>query len=218
MIKTVCPNCGAEVPLFARACRHCGAPNTVRRNAVVVVAALSALGLAVVVVVLVVVLSGRPSDRTATDLGAATGDFAWLEKAMKDCDGEAGKSPDALYFLVTPLVDEPRDEAGWRRISVNDIGNAILISSGDMMAGLRRKALRLSTDEYVFATRIEATKEGFSWKPSVGVRKFIKDDAAGVEAFRVRFESSDAARGFNWGSVFKRQPGNCYWVNAILRN
>ena len=49
---------------------------------------------------------------------------------------------------------------GWRRISLNDIGNAILINGEDMLAGLkRRKALRLRPRRYVFSARDEATKE-----------------------------------------------------------
>ena len=85
------------------------------------------------------------------------------------------------------------------------------------MAGLRRKALRLSSEEYTFAARIEATREAFSWKPAVGVKKFVKEDAASIEAFQVRFQPRDGASGLNWGATVKRQPGNCYWVNAILR-
>jgi hypothetical protein len=118
---------------------------------------------------------------------------------------------------VTPLVDEPRDEAGWRRISLNDIGNAILLNGEDALAGLRRKALRLSTEEYTFSARDEATRSIFSWKPSVGVRKFVNEDASGIQQFKVQFQSPDVARAINWGAAFERVAGNCYWVNAILR-
>jgi hypothetical protein len=178
----------------------------------------SLLGLAAAIAVVFMLLPARPTDQTtAEQRAAAAGDFSWLEKAMKDCDAEAARTPTALYFLVTPLADTPRDDAGWRRISVNDIGNGILISAEDMLAGLRRKALRLSSEEYTFAARIEATKEAFSWKPAVGVKKFVKEDANSVPAFQVRFQSRDPASGLSWGASVKRQPGNCYWVNAILR-
>ena len=86
-----------------------------------------------------------------------------------------------------------------------------------MLAGLRRKALRIGTDEYVFSARNETTKDVLTWKPSNGVRKFVINDAAGIGQFRVQFQSSDAARAINWGATFERQAGNCYWVNAILR-
>ena len=84
------------------------------------VAALAALCLAVIAIV-AVMLTGRstePSETTVTQRGA-DGDFGWLETAMKQCDEQAAKEPKGLHYLVIPLVDEPRDEAGWRRISAS---------------------------------------------------------------------------------------------------
>jgi hypothetical protein len=183
------------------------------------VAGLAALGLVLVAgLVFLVMGSGSQRQDTTTVSPGTGGDFVWLETAMKQCDEQATKDAKALHYLVIPLVDEPRDEPGWRRISINDIGNAILINSEDMLAGLRRKALRVSTDTYTFSVRNEATKDVLTWKPSTGVRKFVVNDAAGIEDFRVQFQSQDPARAINWGATFARQPGNCYWVNAILRH
>jgi hypothetical protein len=145
-------------------------------------------------------------------------DFVWLETAMKQCDADAAKDAKALMFLVTPLVDEPKDEPGWRRIALNDIGNAILINAEDTLAGLRRKALVISKDEYTFRIRNEETKETFAWKPTKGVRRFVSSDASGIKSFRAQFQSSDPARAVEWGAAITRQEGNCYWVNAILRH
>jgi len=217
MIQTDCPNCGLQVSYFAQACSHCGAPNPARRTAFIGVAVLSTLTLAVLAVM--VLLTAGPSDRgKAEQRAAAAGDFGWLETALKECDAEAGKSPDALHFLVTPLADEPRDDPGWRRISLNDIGNAILINSDDMLAGLRRKALLLSTQEYTFSIRVESTNEILSWQPANGVKKFVYEEATGITAFQVQFQPRGAGRVSDWGVPFKRVPGNCYWVNAILRH
>lgn len=178
---------------------------------------LAGLCLAAIAVAVLLLTARSPSQQeTAVDQRGT--DFAWLETAMKQCDEQAGADPKALHYLVIPLVDEPRDEPGWRRISINDIGNAILISAEDMLAGLRRKALLLSTDEYVFSARNETTKDVLTWKPSKGVRKFVISDAAAMGQFRVQFQSNDASRAINWGAIFNRQPGNCYWVNAILRH
>jgi len=218
MKQTECPTCGAPMTRLARVCGYCGTRNPSRRKVAIVAGVLSLLGLAAVIAIVIVLVSPRLSDQsTAEQRAAAAGDFSWLEKAMKDCDAEAARTPGALYFLVTPLVDTPRDEPGWRKISVNDIGNGILISAEDMLAGLQRKALQLSSEEYTFAARVEATKEAFGWKQAAGVKKFVKEDAGGIEAFQVRFQSRDPASGLNWGATIKRQPGNCYWVNAILR-
>ena len=173
---------------------------------------LAALGVAFLL------LANRSSDQQGAAVDQRGGDFVWLETAMKQCDEQASKDPKGLHYLVIPLVDEPRDEPGWRRASINDIGNAILLSAEDALAGLRRKALRLSTDEYVFSARNEATKDVLTWKPSTGVRKFVVSDAAAIKQFRVQFQSNDASRAINWGTAFDRQEGNCYWVNAILRH
>jgi len=218
MSSTVCRNCGAALPNDARTCGYCGARNRARRSVLVIVAAVAVLCLAGIAVVALLVSGRIPNqDGVASDQHAG-GDFGWLETAMKQCDEQAAKDPKGLHYLVVPLVDEPRDEPGWRRISINDIGNAILISAEDMLAGLRRKALRISTDQYVFSARNEVTKDVLTWKPSSGVRKFVVNDAEGIQQFKVQFQSGDAGRAINWGATFTRQQGNCYWVNAILRH
>ncbi len=218
MSDTDCRNCGERIPKGARTCDYCGAPTSSRRKTVVIAVALAALCLAAVAIG-AVMLTGRSPDPSGTAVPQrAEGDFSWLETAMKQCDEQATQESKALHFLVIPLIDEPRDEPGWRRISINDIGNAILLKADDMMAGLQRKALRLSADEYVFSTRNEQTKDILTWKPSSGVRKFVINDAAEIAQFRVQFQSNDAARAIDWGAIFERQAGNCYWVNAILRH
>jgi hypothetical protein len=200
-----------------RACGYCGAPVRARWSALAIAVVLGVACLAVLGVAFLILAGRSPNQEAAAVDPRGGGDFAWLETAMKQCDEQATKDAKGLHYLVIPLVDEPRDEPGWRRISINDIGNAILINGEDMLAGLQRKALRISTAEYVFSARNEATKDVLTWKPSSGVRKFVINDASGIQQFKVQFQSSDAARAINWGATFERQPGNCYWVNAILR-
>lgn len=198
-------------------CGHCGAPVRGRSSVLTVTVILAVLCLAALGVAFLL-LAGRSSDRQGAAVEQRGDDFGWLDTAMKQCDEQAAKDPKGLHYLVIPLTDEPRDEPGWRRVSINDIGNAILLGSDDMLAGLRRKALRLSTDEYVFSARNETTKDVLTWKPSTGVRKFVVNDASAIKQFRVQFQSNDASRAINWGATFDRQEGNCYWVNAILRH
>jgi hypothetical protein len=217
MSSTDCSHCGEPIQKGMRACGYCGAPVRARWSPLAIAAVLGVACLAVLVVVFLL-LAGRSPNRDGAAVDQSGSDFAWLETAMKLCDEQAAKDDKGLHYLVIPLVDEPRDEPGWRRISINDIGNAILIGGEDMLAGLRRKALRISTDEYVFSARNETTKDVLTWKPSTGVRKFVINDASGIQQFKVQFQSSDAARAINWGATFERQAGNCYWVNAILRH
>jgi hypothetical protein len=217
-----CPNCGESVPFFARACGYCGAPNPARRRVAFVAVALASVALALVVATLVVSLTGiaPKGDATSSSGQPITGtgdDFAWVANAMTECDRQAAKEPNTLQFLVVPMVDDPPDDRGWRRISLNDIGNAILINAEDTLAGLKRKALRISTDSYVFSARNEDTKVVYRWSASTGVRKFVVADGSAIQSFKIQFESSDAGRAANWGATFVRKPGNCYWVNAIIR-
>jgi hypothetical protein len=209
MKPSQCLECGEPVSWFARACARCGAANPARRTLVVVAAALVAVLVAGVVALTTVLLSER---------APGTDDFAWLSKAMEECDKEAEKEPALLHLMVIPLVDEPRDDAGWRRASLNDIGNAILLSGENAIAGLKRGALRMSKEEYVLAVRDEATGVIFRWSPSVGVKRFVTKDASAVESFKVQFQKRDGTGGSEWGAAFKRQAGNCYWVNAIIRS
>lgn len=217
MSSTDCSHCGEPIQKGARACGHCGAPVRARWSMLTIAAVLGVACLAVLAVAFLL-LAGRSPNQEGAAVDQRGGDFVWLETAMKQCDEQAAKDTKGLHYLVIPLVDEPRDEPGWRRVSINDIGNAILIGGEDMLAGLRRKALRISTDEYVFSARDETTKDVLTWKPSSGVKKFVINEASGMQQFRVQFQSSDAARAINWGATFVRQVGNCYWVNAILRH
>jgi hypothetical protein len=211
-----CPDCGESVPLLARACGYCGAPSPARRRLILAGSALAAVLVAAAAVFVAVRPAAPPEGSGIT---AKPGDdFVWLETAMKTCDAEAAKDPNALHIMVTPLVDQAKDEPGWRRISLNDIGNAILIKSEDMLAGLRRDALRISKAEYIVAVRNETTKEIYKWSPAVGVKRFLNPNAETLEQFKIQFQPRDGMAGPDWGAVFVRQKGNCYWVNAIIQH
>src|SRR4029453_8664952 len=107
--------------------------------------------------------------------GAGTGpvDHAWLATAMSDCDTEAQKTPDTLHFLVVPMLSAPSDDAHWKRASLNDIGNAILLRQRDTLDGLGDQSLVISSDQYEFSVRDEKTSAVYKWTPSVGVKKFL---------------------------------------------
>ena len=138
MSSNDCKHCGEPIPRGARACGNCGAPVRARSRGLAIVAAVAVLCLASITLAMFL-LGHRTPNQDATGVAPRDGDFVWLETAMKQCDEQAAKEPKGLHYLVIPLVDEPRDEPGWRRVSINDIGNAILINSEDMLAGLRRR-------------------------------------------------------------------------------
>ncbi|MGH6768667.1 MAG: hypothetical protein ACRECO_06550 [Xanthobacteraceae bacterium] len=212
---TTCPECGESVALSAGACANCGAPNPARRTLIKIGLWGSALA-ALVVLAAAALIVMRPATLPDGTDAKPDDDLAWLTEAMKKCDEDATKDPSTLHLMVIPLVDQAKDEPGWRRISLNDIGNAILIKAEDMLAGLKRDALRISKTEYIVAVRNETTKEIYKWSPSVGVKRFSTPNADAIEQFKIQFQPRNGMGGLDWGAVFSRQKGNCYWVNAII--
>jgi hypothetical protein len=209
MLTTHCPNCGSTVSLFSGSCGHCGTRNRARLGALAVVGSLLLLIVAVGIAAFVVLrwdrIVGPP-------------DFAWLSKAMDDCDAEAAKAQDTIHFLVIPLTSQLTDDDDWRQKSLNDIGNAILLKQSDMLEGLKGGRLRLATEQYEFNMRDEKTNAIYKWTPSVGVKKFLIPDAGQVTEFKVQFTTRQKTDSAAWGNAFQHRKGTCYWVNAIIGN
>jgi hypothetical protein len=208
MITTECQNCGNPVFAFASSCERCGTPNRARLGAFAVAGSLVLLVVAVAVAAFVILRWHRIS----------VDDFAWVEKAMQECDAEAANAPETLRFLVIPMVSSPADDEGWRTKSLNDIGNAILLNQSDTLDALKGGSLRISTERYEFAMRDEATSAVYRWSPSVGVKKFLTGDAPQIRRFRVQFKTPRKTNDAEWGATFEHQAGTCYWVNAIIGN
>jgi hypothetical protein len=210
MLITHCSNCGKAVSLFAGSCRRCGARNRTRLGALAVAGSLLLLIVALGIAAVVVLRWER--------IAAVPGDFSWLTKAMEECDGEAAKAPDTLHFLVIPIAALPADDEEWRRKSLNDIGNAILLTQREMLDGLQGERLRISTEKYEFGMRDEKTNAVYKWTPSVGVKKFLIPDSGQVTEFKIQFKTSQKTDDAAWGAVFQHRKGTCYWVNAIIGN
>src|SRR4051812_6460734 len=162
MLSNECPNCGEGVVVFSRSCAHCGAYNGSRRAAIAVTAALGALVVAIGVAIFAVFGWHRTPAGT-NEYAQPNEDFTWLQTAMKDCDEVAAKAPDSLYFLVVPLASAPEDDASWRSVSLNDLGNALLLKADVAMEGLMQGHLVLSSEQYRFNIRDEATNTVFKW-------------------------------------------------------
>jgi hypothetical protein len=209
MLTTDCVNCGNPVSAFAGACKHCGVTNRTRLGALAVAGSLLFLIVAVGIATLAVV-------RWQRVLVAPTDDLGWLTTAMDECDAVAAKTPDTLHFLVIPTATVSADVERWRSASLNDIGNGILLTKADMFDGLKEGVLRISTEQYEFKMRNEATGAAFTWSPSVGVKKFLVPNAARIEKFKIQFKTRRKTDDAEWGATFFHKSGTCYWVNAII--
>jgi hypothetical protein len=208
-----CPNCGGAVSTFARSCAQCGAPNRARQGGLAVAAALGVLVLAVGLAA-IAALTG-PWHRPGEDQTQDGDEFAWLSTAMKGCEDDASKNLGTLYFFVIPLTADPNDILKWRTNSLNDIGNGILLTSANAFDGLKEKSLKISTEQYVFGLQ-DQSKVIYKWKASTGVARFSTPDADSIVSFNIQFLAGAGAREAAWGAGFRRQKGNCYWVNAIV--
>jgi hypothetical protein len=213
MLATSCPNCGEAVAMFSRSCAHCGAYNVSRRAAIAVSASLAALVVAIGVATYAAIGWHRLPDGTNEPISE---DFTWLQTAMMECDEVATKNPDSLYFLVVPMASAPEDDAGWKRISLNDLGNALLLKADAALDGLKQGYLVLSNEQYRFNIRDEATNTVFKWNPSTGVKRFSSNEAKAIENFRVQMLTDSRTDDSAWGAAFIRQKGTCYWVNVII--
>jgi hypothetical protein len=214
MFKTDCPNCGESVAIFTRSCAHCGAYNGSRRAAAAVAGSLAALVVAIGVAAAAILSWHRSPGGDATE--QVSEDFTWLETAMKECDDVAANAPDALYFLVIPLAAAPEDDEGWRKVSLNDLGNAVLLKANVALEGLMQGHLVVSGEQYRFNIRDETTNTVFKWSPSTGVKRFSSNEAKTIESFRVQMLTDNRSNESAWGAAFARQRGTCYWVNAII--
>jgi hypothetical protein len=185
--------------------------NKVRFTAIGIAAAVVTLIIAIIVGVYFVLRPG-PGGKG----GAATQDYGWLTTAMATCDADAEREQNVLHFMVIPLAMVTGDIASWRRVSLNDIGNAILLPSDEAMKGLKSGGLAISSDQYVFSVRDEKTSAIFKWSSSTGVKRFSTSDADGIENFKLQFQTNTRTSDVDWGATFVRHKGNCYWVNAII--
>ena len=112
-----CRNCGAEVSYFARSCWHCGASNL--PNPVVTVLAIAVMAVVAGVVVLgsLIFIRGKdeaPGGLATPEQKAEAGEqYGWLVKAMAECEEEAKRTTDKLYFLIAPVTRTTTNAAGW---------------------------------------------------------------------------------------------------------
>jgi len=208
MLTTDCQTCGYPVPVLASACRHCGAPNATRLGALAVAGSVLLLVAAIAITAIVAIRWER--------LPPESGDFTWLSKAMTECDVEAEKEPATVHFLVVPMASGPADDERWKAKSLNNIGNAILLPQRDTIGGREDGTLRISTEQYEFSVRDEATGGIYNLSPSVGVKKFLVPDAEQIKEFNVQFRTGRTANEAAWGAAFQHRQGTCYWVNAII--
>jgi hypothetical protein len=220
-MTATCRNCGAAVGRLAASCGRCGAPNAARRMLFATAAAVLVLAAAAAVAAILALRD--PSRGLLAGLRIGTSgarDYAWLSKVMKDCDDEAAKDKATLHFLVIPLRADAAQQQSLRSLTVNTMGNAIIISGEDTLRLLRAGTVAILQDPYVFSIRDEATKVVYRWDQATSVKWVSSKDDGAVRRFRMQIrpqgQGSGEALPDAWGNAIARQDGNCYWVNALI--
>jgi hypothetical protein len=144
--------------------------------------------------------------------------FGWIERAIAQCEAEAARNADTLYFLVIPVVASDGNQQAWLPKSNGAVGNLLLLGSQDTLDGLRDGSLRLVRRPFNFSILESSTPRVYKWKPALGVHKFAIRDASAVAAFKPGFEIP-AGGETRWaeGGAITREAGTCYWTGALMR-
>ena len=145
--------------------------------------------------------------------------FGWIGRAIAQCEAEAARSVDTLYFLVIPVLAVDGDQRAWLAKSNGTVGaSVLLLGSQDTLDGLRAGSLRLVRRPFNFAILEPSATRVYQWKPALGVHKFAIRDAKAVATFKPGFEIP-AGGDTQWaaGGAITREAGTCYWTGALMR-
>ena len=145
--------------------------------------------------------------------------FGWIGRAITQCEAEAARSVDTLYFLVIPVLAVDGDQQAWLAKSNGTVGaSVLLLGSQDTLDGLRAGSLRLVRRSFNFAILEPSATRVYQWKPALGVHKFAIRDAKAVATFKPGFEIP-AGGDTQWaaGGAITREAGTCYWTGALMR-
>ena len=134
-----------------------------------------------------------------------------VKQTMADCDAEAAKDSDGLYFLVIPLVPATIEAASLLMPAGETYELFFLVPSKAAVGGLEDGSLTLSSRQYEFSIIDLTTGKTQKWSSANGLSKFTQPNAAAVSKFRVGFDFADKST--QWSNEYQRQKGICYWVN-----
>jgi hypothetical protein len=230
-----CPECGAAIRPFTWTCPHCGADTRSRSTRLSVLGGVAVAVASIFIIVGGALLWGRLTEWRDTHLALIENapslfgpakptahsnptDFAWLERAMADCDSEAGKHLDALYFLVLPLAPTDGHVERWSLLSLGQIGDTVtLLPSRDALTGLKNGSLTLYKGEFVFSIIEPTTNITYNWKPATGVSEFVAHDAITIKSFKPGLRIVGIDPDTAWATTAAPPRAACYWVSALLR-
>ncbi len=133
--------------------------------------------------------------------------YGWLVKAMAECEEEAKRTTDKLYFLIAPVTRTATNAAGWEPGRIGTVGDSIeLLPSTNAVIGLRNGSLAIYRTPLTFAVSDPATSTVFRWKPAAGVT-VLTQRAAGLRVAQARIPGG-RGQGHRMGHHHQSDPGH----------
>jgi hypothetical protein len=181
--------------------------------------AVAAGAFVILVVAIAVILAYQWNKRIVSDRSAPSDaeQFAWLSRAMDNCEKEALAKPQSLFFLVVPLAATGKYDQSWPARALESFGATTLFKSQDALEALNTGALRISNEPFVFHVLDVATSDAHRWNSASGVSKLSSTEVASEGPFRVRFQTAPGDPAPEWNSVTAEGKGTCHWVFALMR-
>ena len=138
-----------------------------------------------------------------------------IKQAMTNCDEEAARNPDGLYFLITPVIPANLESATLLIPPGEDYGPFLLIPSQVLISGLEDHSFQLSAREYEFSLLNTDTGQIQKSTAANGASTLTQRYAVGLLKFQIGFSFED--KSVMWTNPYVRQKGICYWVNALFQ-
>jgi hypothetical protein len=140
-----------------------------------------------------------------------------VKQAMSDCDRDAAKDLDAIYFLVIPIKPlqgtiEALAQRGDR------FSTFALLPSKVTLDGLQDSSLALQSRRYVFSAVDAGTGNTHNFDAADGMSRFVWRGNSRILKFKLGFEASGLGAGPQWSAEFARERGACYWVSVLFQS
>jgi hypothetical protein len=158
-----------------------------------------------------------PTTPVVTPTPQASSDLPAVKQAMSDCDRDAAKDLDAIYFLVIPI--KPLQGTIEALAQRGDRFNTFaLLPSKVTLDGLQDNSLALQSRRYVFSAVDAGTGNTHNFDAADGMSRFVWRDNSRILKFKLGFEASGLGAGPQWSAEFARERGACYWVSVLFQS
>lgn len=144
-------------------------------------------------------------------------DFLAVQQAMNDCDSDAAKDLNSIYFLVIPI--KPLQDTYEALAQSGDrFSSFALLPSKVTLDGLQNNSLALQAKRYVYSAIDAGTGKTQKFDAVDGLSRFVWHDNSTVFKFKVGFEAAGLGTGPQWSAEFPRERGACYWVSVLFKS